>query len=165
MKNILHPSVNSEVMFYDEVVSSFNLENARINYGDGIIINPDIGFPEIENPSSQQVHHLLISESGNNSVMLLDFETGDLVKPDFIPPQSNLSVPKQARLSPFETITISDQTEDVVFKYDTSGSLQGIFAPSIGPHTGILDNIRGHNYRPNNNLVVCNDRGVTLTGL
>jgi hypothetical protein len=38
--------------------------------------------------------------------------------------------------------------------------LIGIFAPSIGPHTGILDNVRGHDYNPNNNhLLVCNAQG------
>jgi hypothetical protein len=148
-------------MFYEEVAASFNLENARINYGNGIIVNSALGMTwsntQIEN---SLLNYLLISESSSNSVMLLNFNTGDLVNPDFIPPQSNLSLPKQARQSPRGTISISDQTEDVIFDYDTLGALIGIFAPSFGPHTGILDNVRGHDYKPyNKHLLVCNAQG------
>jgi hypothetical protein len=161
IKNLLHPYENSDVMFYEEVLSSFNLENARINYGSGIIVNPDVGKP-VRNPSTanRTINYLLVSESSNNSVMLLDFATGDLVMPDFIPPQSNISVLKQARQSPRSTISISDQTGNVILDYDTTGSHIGIFAPSIGPHTGILQNVRGHDYNPiNNHLLVCNSQG------
>jgi hypothetical protein len=162
IKNILHPFENGSVMFYEEIAESFNLEGARINYGNGVILNPDVGLNEVHqnNISNRAANYLLVAESGSNSVLLLDFLTGDLVNPNFIPPQSNLSVAKQARHSPRGTISISDQTEDVVFDYDTSGTLISVFAPNIGPHNGILDNIRGHNYRPeNNNLVVCNAQG------
>jgi hypothetical protein len=161
IKNLLHPFENNGVKYYEEIETLYNLEDARINYGNGIIINPDIGFSTVNSHLENTViNYLFISESSNNSVMLLNFNTGDLINPAFIPPQSNLSLPKQARQSPRNTISISDQTEDVVFDYDTSGSLIGIFAPSIGPHTGILDNVRGHNYNPDNNhLVVCNAQG------
>lgn len=161
IRNLLHPADNSDVMFYEEVLLSFDIESARVNYGDGRIANPSVGMAQI-NPraANSAINYLLVSESSNNSVLLLDFTTGDLVKPDFIPPQSNFSLPKQARQSPRTTISISDQTGDVVFDYDTLGTVIGIFAPSIGPHTGILQNIRGHNYNPNNNhLVVCNAQG------
>lgn len=161
IRDLLHPAENSDVMFYEEVLLSFDIESARVNYGDGRIANPSVGMAQV-NPRAENsaINYLLVSESSNNSVMLFDFATGDLVKPDFVPPQTILSLPKQARQSPRTTISISDQTEDVVFDYDTLGSVMGIFAPSIGPHTGILDNIRGHNYNPNNNhLVVCNAQG------
>ena len=161
IRNLLHPYENSDVMFYEEVASTFNIENARINSGSGQIINPDLGFSQTNNTLENiNANYLLVSESSNNSVMLLDFATGDLLIPDFIPPQSNLSVLKQARQSPRTTITISDQTGNVIFDYDTTGSLIGIFAPSIGPHTGILQNVRGHDYNPvNNHLFVCNAQG------
>jgi DNA-binding beta-propeller fold protein YncE len=92
--------------------------------------------------------------------MLFDFETGDLIDAEFIPTQSNFVLPKHAVQSPHSTITVSDQSADVVFAYDTTGIFIGTFAPSIGPHTGILDNIRGHDYNPvNNHLFVCNAQG------
>lgn len=161
IKNILHPFENSDVMFYEEVSSTFNTEEARINSGSGQIINPDLGFSQTNNTLENiNANYLLVSESSNNSVMLLDFATGNLVMPDFIPPQSNISVLKQARQSPRSTISISDQTGDVILDYDTTGSLIGIFAPSIGPHSGILQNVRGHDYKPyDNNLLVCNAQG------
>ncbi|MFO7525244.1 MAG: T9SS type A sorting domain-containing protein [Ignavibacteriaceae bacterium] len=161
VRDLLNPYNNSDVMFYEEVASTFNIENARINSGSGQIINPDLGFSQTNNTLENiNANYLLVSESSNNSVMLLDFATGDLVMPDFIPPQSNLSVLKQARQSPHTTISISDQTGNVIVDYDTTGSLIGIFAPSIGPHTGILQNVRGHDYNPiNNHLFVCNAQG------
>jgi hypothetical protein len=161
IRNLLHPYENSDVMFYEEISATFNIENARINSGSGQIINPDLGFSQTNNTLENiNANYLLVSESSNNSVMLLDFATGNLVMANFIPPQSNISVLKQARQSPRSTISISDQTGDVIFDYDTTGSLIGIFAPSIGPHTGILQNVRGHDYNPNNNhLFVCNAQG------
>jgi hypothetical protein len=161
IRDLLHPFKMGDVMYYEEIETSYNIEGARINYGNGITINPDAGLSTLNsNLESTLINYLFISESSNNSVMLLDFNNGDLIDLAFIPPQGNLSLPKQARQSPRRTISISDQTEDVVFDYDTLGVLIGIFAPSIGPHTGILDNVRGHNYHPNNNhLVVCNAQG------
>lgn len=161
IKNLLHPHENSVVMFYEEVAASFNMENARINFGNVIILNPELGFTAGNTiTENRNANYILVVESSLNRVMLLDFNSGDLVDAEFIPTQSNFILPKHAMQSPHSTITVSDQSADVVFAYDTTGLLIGTFAPSIGPHTGILDNIRGHDYNPiNNHLFVCNAQG------
>ena len=155
MRNILHPFVNADVMFYEEILSTFNIENARINFGNGVIINPNVGIPEIDPQTyNRAVSYILAAESSTDRVALLDFATGDIVNIDYVLSQGVLSTPKEARLSPRATITISDQVTDAVFDYDTLGVLIGIFAPAGGVNTAILDNVRGHNFRPNGNLVV-----------
>jgi hypothetical protein len=155
MRNTLHPFENGEVMYYEDILRSFNIENARINYGNGIIVNPNVGIPQV-NPEAgnRTATHILVTESSNDRVALLDFATGDLVNIDYITSQGALTLPKEARLSPRATITISDQSGDAVFDYDTLGVLMGLFAPAGGVNTSILDNVRGHNFRPNGNLVV-----------
>ena len=95
---------------------------------------------------------LLIPESTNDRVMAFDPDTGDLIDPDFIPPDpANLSTPIQAILSADgQSILVSDQLEDVVQQYDLDGNYIGIFAPAGGVDTAILDNIRGITLDPNN---------------
>jgi hypothetical protein len=160
IRNLLHPQENNDVMFYNEILTSFNLDDARLSYSNGLIVNPDLGFPSGSTIENRNANYLLVVESSNNRVMLLDFNSGDLIDAEFIPTQNNFILPKHAMQSPHTTITVSDQSADVVFAYDTTGLLIGTFAPSIGPHAGILDNIRGHDYNPvNNHLFVCNAQG------
>jgi hypothetical protein len=99
---------------------------------------------------------LLIPESTNDRVMSFDPTTGDLIDPDFIPPDpDNLSTPINAILSADgQSILVSDQIEDVVQEYDLEGNYIGIFAPAGGPNNDILDNIRGMAMLPNGNLLV-----------
>jgi hypothetical protein len=63
-------------------------------------------------------------------------------------------MPIRAQLSPWGTITVSNQLEDVVQEFDTNGVYIKLLAPAGGVNNAILDNIRGHEYRPNGNLVV-----------
>ncbi|MCB8946035.1 MAG: cadherin-like domain-containing protein [Ardenticatenaceae bacterium] len=99
---------------------------------------------------------LLVPDWTNDRVMAFDPQTGDLVDADFIPSDpTNLSSPKNAILSASgNSILVSDQIEDVVQEYDLDGNYLGVFAPSGGPNTAILDNILGIALRPNGNLLV-----------
>jgi hypothetical protein len=115
IRNLLHPYENSDVMFYEEVEAVYNLEGARINYGSGNNSNPDIGLTQTNSHlRSTVINYLLVSESSNNSVMLLDFDTGDLIAGFYTSAKTPFLLPKQARQSPRNTISISDQTEDDV---------------------------------------------------
>jgi len=100
---------------------------------------------------------LLIPESTNDRVMAFDPQTGDLVDADFIPADpANLSTPIHAILAANgQSILVSDQIEDVVQQYDLDGNYLGVFAPSGGVDTSILDNIRGISLDPDTgNLLV-----------
>ncbi|HEX9251797.1 MAG TPA: T9SS type A sorting domain-containing protein [Ignavibacteriaceae bacterium] len=152
--NLLNPYEGGSTAFFEEIGSKYDLASARINYGNGKIINPTLGYPEIIIPT-EAVSFLLFSESTNDKVWSINATTGDVINPDYIPTDPvNLNTPTQARLSPGGKITISDQNNDGVFAYDTLGVPSGIFAPAGGVNLNILDNVRGHNYRPNGNLLV-----------
>jgi len=99
---------------------------------------------------------LMVTNWTDDGVSTLDATTGDLINLSFIADATNLSSPKEANLAPWGQITVSDQLEDGVIEYDTSGSFLRFFAPAGGPNTTILNNVRGHNFRPNGNLVVAN---------
>lgn len=152
--NLAHPFEGGYTAFYDQIRNQFDLSNARIHYGTKKTINPELGFPG-ERGVATGDSLLLIPDWTNDRVMAFDYATGDLVDADFIPSNSTLlSSPKEAQLSPWGTISVSDQLEDVVQEFDTSGVYIRIQAPAGGPNTSIMDNIRGHAYRPNGNLVV-----------
>ncbi len=110
---------------------------------------------------------LLIPESSNDRVMAFDPNTGDLVDPDFIPSDTtNLSTPINAILGiDPNTILVSDQLEDVVLSYDMDGNFLGVFAPSGGPNTSILDNIRGIAISPDNTLLVTVGSGTNADAI
>jgi hypothetical protein len=152
--NLLNPYEGGSTAFFEEVETKYDLTSARVNYGKGKVTNPTLGYPEIIIPT-EAVSFLLFSESTNDKVWSINATTGDVINPDYIPSDLvNLNLPIQARLSPVGRITISDQNADGVFAYDTLGVPSGIFAPAGGVNLNILDNVRGHNYRPNGNLVV-----------
>jgi len=165
MTNIAHPFEGGYAAFYDHIESQFDLSNARIHYGTKKVINPDLGFPS-ERAVAQGDSLLLIPDWSNDRVMAFDYATGDLFDADFVPSNSTLlSSPKEARVSPWGTITVSDQIEDVVQEFDTSGAHVRILAPVGGPNTSIMDNIRGHAYRPNGNLVVTVFQGTNANAV
>lgn len=99
---------------------------------------------------------LLVPDSENDRVMAFHPATGDLVDPNFIPPDAqHLFTPRKAILSAAgNTILISDQAEGVVHEYDVFGNHKRIFAPAGGPDASIMENIRGIALRPNGNLLV-----------
>ncbi len=155
--NLVHPLENGEAVFIDEILSSYDLIEARVHYGDRRITNPNLGFPEPTANSDKSANScLMIPDWTADRVLSFDINNGNLINANFIPSNSpNLQSPKEALLNKFGFITVSDQISDLVQKYDTSGTYLGYFAPTTGVNTAILDNIRGHNYKSNGNLVVC----------
>ena len=145
--NLSNPPKAGETAFYSTVQSNFNLSNARIHYANGEVINPTLGFPEIEpDAGSRVVSFLMIPESTNKRVMAFDATTGDLIDMDFIPPDDvNLTTPIEPLLTPAFTVLISDQVDDAVRMYDTSGAFLATF---YGNNTAVLDNIRGMDFTP-----------------
>jgi len=99
---------------------------------------------------------LLIPDSGDDRVMAFDPVTGDLIDANFIPSQSDyLSTPIHIILSGEEdSFLITDQIMDCVQEFSLEGEYLGIFAPSGGVDTSILDNIRGMFLRDNGNYLV-----------
>ncbi|MCB9087177.1 MAG: hypothetical protein H6628_02465 [Calditrichae bacterium] len=155
--NFLHPLRDGRVLAWEALSSMYDLDAARIRYGDGRIVNGHIGQPIATRPRSAAGDSLLmILNSTDDNVMLFDYATGDLVDVAFIPGGGNLSTPIQAQLSPRGTITVSDQIQDLVQEYDTSGVYIGPYAPAGGVNNAILNNVRGHQYRPDGTLLACN---------
>jgi len=164
MTNLAHPLESGYAAFYDQIVGQFDLSNARIHYGSQKVINPNVGFPN-ESLRAPGDSLLLIPDWTGDRVMAFDYATGDLVNADFVPSSTFLSSPKEAQTSPWGTISVSDQLQDVVQEFDTSGSYIRLFAPAGGVNNSILDNIRGHAYRPNGNLVVAVGGGTNTNAI
>ena len=147
IKNAANPFSSGEILTFEQVTQSYDLSNAEINWG--VVTNSN----EQEENSATKL--LLIPDWTNDNVLSFDPLTGDLVNANYIPSNpGNLSSPKHALLNVNGFISVSDQITDLVQKFDTSGNYLGIFAPAGGVNNTILDNIRGHAYRPNGNLVV-----------
>jgi len=152
--NDISDAINSgSVGFWEDIQITYDLSNSRIHYSNKETQNPTLGYPQISDGIVSSAY-LAIPDWTTDAVILIDAITGDLVDQAFIVDPANLSSPKQLRLSPYSFLTLSDQIDDLVQKYDTSGTYLGYFAPDSGLNNAILDNIRGHNFRPNGNLVV-----------
>lgn len=146
---------NGEVVFWEEVEARFNLTEARVHWTGKGTQNPLLGYNVgMSSNTESSSEYLLIPDWTADAVMLFDATTGDLLNQSFIVDPINLGSPKQARFNPNGFISVSDQIRDAVQSFDTLGNYLGIFAPAGGVNTAVLDNIRGHNYRPNGNLVV-----------
>ena len=155
ISDLRHPFNNGEVAFWEEVSSRFDLSKARIHWSDKPTQNPTLGFPKPkENPLLTEM--ILVPDWTSDGVLTFDATTGDLLNQNFIIDPTNLSSPKEANLAPWGNITVSDQINDGVIEYDTAGTFIQFLAPAGGVNNNILNNVRGHNFRPNGNLVVCN---------
>ena len=155
IKNLLDIYNDAEVLTWEQIQNRFELSSARLNFTKQPTINPSLGYNVSSHPEGTlSSQYLLIPDWTADAIMLFDATTGDLLNQNFIVDPTNLSSPKQAKLAPQGFISVSDQIDDAVQSYDTLGTFLGIFAPAGGVNTSILDNIRGHNYRPNGNLVV-----------
>ncbi len=154
IKNIADIYANSEVLTWEQIESRYSLNEARMHFVKQPTINPNLGFPSTISSEATDGKYLLIPDWTADKVIKLNPNNGDLIDANFIVAPVTLQSPKQARLSPHGFITVSDQISDLVQKFDTSGTYLGFFAPAGGVNTAILDNIRGHNYRANGNLVV-----------
>jgi hypothetical protein len=158
IKNLAHPFSDGEVLTYNQILSRYDLANAEINWG-GI-------KSETQQIDASDTKLLLIPDWTNDNVSSFDPITGDLVNVNYIPSDPvNLASPKHALLNPAGFVGVSDQITDLVQKYDTTGTYLGIFAPAGGVNNAILDNIRGHGYRPNGNLVVTVGSGGNQNGV
>ncbi|MBE2278970.1 MAG: T9SS type A sorting domain-containing protein [Ignavibacteriaceae bacterium] len=165
--NIANPFRGSSTLFYNDIEANYDLRGARINFGNGKIINPRLGYSEVVgyNPLASN-DFVMVINSTDDVVVLLNAQTGDIVDPVFIGPDANLQTPKSVQMHPQNFVTIADQLSDVVTKYDTSsGSSLGIFAPIGGVNTTILDNLRGHVYRSNGNLLVTVGGGGNINSI
>jgi hypothetical protein len=152
--NIARPSENSSVVFFQEVLDTYNLSESRIHYSKTLVINGKVGFQNFITETLPS-KFIMITESTGDRVIALDYQTGSVIDFDFIPPDAvNLSTPIQARLSPRGNVTVSDQLKDVVVEYDTSGAFIKILAPAGGVNNAILDNVRGHVYKSDGKLLV-----------
>lgn len=158
IKNFSHPFLDGEVLTYSQVKDRYDLSNAEINWGKSL-------NETVENGDSD-TKLLLIPDWTNDNVLSFDPVTGSLVNANYIPSNpGNLASPKHALLNPAGFISVSDQITDLVQKFDTSGNYIGIYAPAGGVNNTILDNIRGHAYRPNGNLVVTVGSGGNQNGV
>ena len=92
---------------------------------------------------AQTVAALYVPDSINDRVLSLDPVTGDVVNPALIQ-DARLGTAVQA-IQGFDRdhILVSDQTNDVVWQYTSTGTFVGVFAPAGGANTAVLDNIRG----------------------
>lgn len=97
---------------------------------------------------------ILVPNSGDNTVIALDPETGELIDAVFFPPDSeNLSTPIEIIYNGM-TYFISDQLKKLIQEFDTDGMFIGTFAPAGGEDQTILSNIRGFHLRENGNILV-----------
>jgi len=150
---------NGETAFWEEIQNTYNLSEARLHYVNRPTQNSNLGLPEAREGDALLTTMLLVPDWTNDGVSTYDATTGDLINLTFIGDPTNLSSPKEANLAQWGQITISDQLEDGLIEYDTSGGFLQFFAPAGGVNNAILDNVRGHNFRPNGNPVVTTASG------
>lgn len=146
----------AHTLFYDEVVSRFNLSGSRIDFGNNRIVDNTNGMYEPQISDAPADAFVMIPDWTADKVYLFNAQTGDLVDQNFIPTTNpQLQSPKNALLHfSGRFILVSDQLSDVVQKFDTNGSYIGVFCPIGGPNTTIVDNMRSATYRLNKNLLV-----------
>lgn len=156
-----HPENGAYLATFDELNNKFNLTRAQKTYADGRVENK-LSF-QVKNRFSETQPGdtlIIVPDSQADRIMLLDYTNGDIVDENFIPANPvNLSTPVKAQQHPSGFITVSDQIEDAVLSFDTTGTFLGIFAPTGGVNNAILDNARGHAYLSNKHLLVCNFAG------
>ena len=159
--NIVDIYNNGETAYWNEITNRYDLTKARVHNSNKPTLNPTLGYPSPGTGySGFAMQMLMVPDWTNDAVATLNNVTGDLMNASFILDPTNLSSPKEANLAPWGNITVSDQIDDGVMEYDTSGTFQVFFAPAGGVNNAILDNIRGHNFRPSGNLVVTNASGA-----
>jgi hypothetical protein len=157
--NFARPEIGGYAAFFEDIISDYDLSKAKIRYLDGRTIDNTGEIIQVSKSTSTKL--LLVPDWTEDKVIAFDFNTGDLVDPNYIPSNSpNLQSPKQALQRSKTRIFVSDQISDAVQEYDTSGTYIRWFAPAGGVNNAILDNVRGIKFRPNGNLLVCNASGT-----
>lgn len=162
--DFLNPYNGGYTAFYDEILSRYNLMNAKIYFGNGKIIDHTNGYfnPVIkDNPSPSK--YLLVTDWTFDRVYMFSAANGDLLDTAYIPRTSpQLQSPRHALQHPngFQML-VADQISDLVQRFDTSGAYIGPFAPAGGVNNSILDNIRGIAFRSNRNMLVTVGSGTS----
>ncbi len=165
--DFLNPYNGGYTAFYEELKSRIDFSNSRIDFGNGRITDNTGGvFNPVLSHLSAASKFIMVTDSGNDRVYILDAQNGNLIDTAFIPqtrPQFNL--PKNA-IQHFNGIDIlvADQNNDVVQLINNNGTYNIVFAPIGGPITSILDNIRGISYRrdANDRLLVSVGAGTSI---
>lgn len=163
MNDIVDIYNGAETLFWEEIVSRYDLSNARQHFLNHNTINPNVGFPdrtgEINEADGFAATYLICPESTGDEVMSFNPETGALINAGFVPSDpTNLSTPINAILSPNITILVSDQINDHLAAYDTMGTFLNIF---YGGNVAVLDNIRGISNSPDLSSVLVSVGGGT----
>ncbi len=93
---------------------------------------------------------ILIHNSGHNSLVALDPDTGDVVDADFIDFSSlGTGARRQALMHPDgERVLVGHQSNNVVDAFDTEGAYLGVFAPATGADPAVMQNVRGMAFHP-----------------
>jgi len=151
IKNIQKPFDNGEVAFWNEISDRYDLTNARVHWSNKPTRNPGLGF-EITQQENPVPTLLMVPQSTTDAVMSFNYNDGSLIDTAFIPADgANLSTPIEALLTPLATILVSDQLDDHIVTYDTTGVFNSIF---FGGDVTVLDNCRGIQIRPGVNTVM-----------
>jgi len=154
IKNLTHPTLNCRSYFFKTIKELYNLEKARISYGDEVPTND----MSLINTRRETVYSdstfLLIPESSNNRVMKFNPDNGELIDAYYIPPNPILDFPMQALLTPWNTVSICDFGADVIFEFNMDGSFNRQFIPNGGPNTSILDGNRSHIFLGDDTILI-----------
>jgi len=155
IENLTHPTSNCKSYFYKGIKEKYNLEKARISYGDRVSTNELNLMQSSRGKIDSDSTFLLVPETSNNRVLQFNPDNGDLIDAYFIPPSLILDFPMQALITPWKTVSICDFGEDVIFEFDTDGSFIRQFIPSGGvPNTSILDGNRSHVFIGDDTILV-----------
>jgi len=143
--------------YYEDVVSVINFANARIDYGNRNVVDNTNGYFTPKLPGRNAASSfIMVTESTHDRVSIFNAFNGDLIDTAFIPStRPQLATPKHA-LKHYNSsnILVCDQISDVVQEFNLNGTYKGFYAPATGPNNSIVDNMRGMQYKGNNNLLV-----------
>lgn len=155
--NLLDVYDGAYTVFYEEAAAQFYFSNARIDYGNGNITDNTGGlFNPVLSSRSGLTRFVMIPGWTRDKVYLFSAVNGDIVDTNFIPQSSGqLASPRHAlQHHSGNFILVADQINDIVHRFNINGTYVNFYAPSTGPNTAQINNVRGIRYRANNNLLV-----------
>ncbi|SOC52263.1 S8 family serine peptidase [Ornithinimicrobium cerasi] len=144
------------------------LEVTNTGYGvlDWTLDDPEAG------PSQDRVEMLrkgvLLTATSTSPRQALAFDPvdGTLLDADFIPSTGSSGTPQSVLAMPDESgFLVSNQTSNVIRKFDLDGNDLGVFAPRGGADVSILQNMRGMTWSPDGTLVVTAASGGNANSL
>ncbi len=165
MPNPAHPYQNSELLSIQEISRKWDLSTARLRHP--ISTTEAQRINNKPRPYLQSFNDLiLVVESTNDAIVALDATTGDLVDSLFLVMGGDTTqtvIMANARSN--GNFSVSDQLGDLVFEFAADGSFLGVLAPAGGENLDILDNIRGHTYAADGNLLVTVASGLNADAI